>query len=362
MIANNLSPAITIVIPVRNEAPFIDRCLRSVFSSDPIPEGIEVLVVDGMSTDGTRQRLAEWCRTEGNMTVLDNPDGIAPTAMNIGIRAARGRWIIILGAHAEYPPNYFTLCLRTIRRTKADNVGGRMITLSSGDNLQGKLVRALTTHFFGVGNAGFRLGANEGPADTVVFSCCRREVFERIGLFDERLVRNQDYEFNRRLLRSGGSIWHNPEIQARYYNQGTLAGLFRQGFRTGEWNVWMWYVAPYSFAWRHAIPLLFTAAIITALVVAFIQITAGVTLLALIFVPYLALAALAALQQAFRYAAWMFPILPFLFFAYHLVYGAGGLWGLLLLLIRRAPVQSAPEPWPGAGTYRAWPKAKIVTQ
>ncbi|MGH7928798.1 MAG: glycosyltransferase family 2 protein, partial [Candidatus Binatia bacterium] len=208
VIANNLSPAITIVIPVRNEAPFIDRCLRSVFSSDPIPGGMEVVVVDGMSTDGTRQLLEEWCRTEGNMTVLDNPDGIAPTAMNIGIRAARGRWIIILGAHAEYPRNYLTLCLRTIRRTNADNVGGGMITLSSDDNLQGKLVRALTTHFFGVGNAGFRLGANEGPADTVVFSCCRREVFERIGLFDERLARNQDYEFNRRLLRAGGSIWH----------------------------------------------------------------------------------------------------------------------------------------------------------
>jgi len=321
---------------------------------------MEVLVVDGMSNDSTRQILSSWCQRQANLRILDNPQRIVPTAMNIGIRAARGRWIIRLDAHAEYLADYFTRCLNTSQRVDADNVGGGVTTLSSDDSIQGKLVRALTTHRFGVGNAGFRIGAPEGPADTVVFGCYRREVFERIGLYNERLVRNQDYELNRRLLKAGGLIWHNPEIRARYYNQDSLIGLLRQAFGTGQWNTWMWYIAPYSFAWRHAAPLGFVLALFSGFLLSFIAPPLGRFTLISIVIPYFVLALLSSVQQSARYGFWLLPVLPFLFLAYHLAYGLSEVWGIFLLSIKRAPVQLVPEPWPGAGSHPAWPKAKKV--
>jgi succinoglycan biosynthesis protein ExoA len=360
MMDDNSVPQLTVIIPVRNEARFIDRCLSSIFSADPVAGGMEVLVIDGMSTDGTRQILAEWSRRHVNLHVLNNFQRIAATAMNIGIRAARGKWIMVVGAHCEYPADYFKLCLETGQRTNADNVGGGLITMSENSTVQGKLVRAMTTHRFGVGNAGCRIGAPEGRADTVAYSCYRREVFERIGFYDERLVRNQDYELNCRLLKTGGSIWFNPAIQAQYYNQGTIVGLIRQAFVTGQWNPWMWYIAPYSFAWRHAVPAGFVVALLIALLFSFIAPPFGLAILTLILVAYFLLGVLSSVQQSLRYGIWMLPVLPFLFFAYHLAYGLGGLLGIFLLCFRRAPVQLAPEPWPGAGSYRPWPKVKRV--
>jgi glycosyltransferase involved in cell wall biosynthesis len=358
---NNIAPVISVIIPVRNEARFLDRCLHSLFSADPVAAGIEVLVVDGMSEDGTRKILEDWSSRQPGLRVLDNRERITPTAMNLGIRAARGAWILIAGAHCTYPPDFFRLCLETAQRTQADNVGGEITTLTEEDGAEGTLVRAITTHRFGVGNAGCRVGATEGWADTVAYSCYRREVFDRIGLYDERLPRNQDYEFNRRLLKAGGRIWRNPAICNQYYNQGSLKGLLRQAFRTGQWNPWMWYLAPYSFAWRHAVPLVFVTALAVGLALTLTETGVGLTFLGLILVPYFTLAIVAAGQQALRYGLWSFAILPFLFFAYHVSYGGGGLWAMVLLALRRAPVQRDIEPWPGAGSGRAWPRPGIVT-
>jgi glycosyltransferase involved in cell wall biosynthesis len=314
---------------------------------------MEVLVVDGMSTDGTREKVAGWCAQRPELRMLDNPRRIVPTAMNIGIRAARGRWIARLDAHTEYAADYLTRCLETIARTAADNVGGCITTLTSDDTLQGRLVRALTTHRFGVGNAGFRVGAREGKADTVVFGCFRREIFERVGMYDERLVRNQDYELNRRIIKAGGTIWHNPAIGARYFNQPSIIGLLRQAFGTGQWNVWMWYLAPYSFAWRHAIPLMFVIGLLGALLLLLASSNIGLAALVALLAPYFALAVYSSVQQARRYGIWMAPILPFMFFAYHASYGAGSLWGILMLAMRKSPVQSSAEPWAGEGLQRS---------
>lgn len=354
MNAIECAPDISIIIPCRNEVHFIDRCLASVFSFEPVPNGYEVLVVDGQSTDGTLSRLDRWAEAHAQLRILKNPARIVPTAMNIGIRAAAGRYIVRLDAHSEYPANYLRLCLETIERTQADNAGGLFITIPRGGSPEARLVQALTTHKFGVGNAGYRLNAAEGYADTVPYGCYRREVFERLGGYDERLVRNQDYEFNRRLLKSGGHIWCNPDIHIHYYNQGSLKGLLRQAAFTGQWNPWMWHVAPYAFALRHAIPGVFVLGLLGGAALA--RLTPwGQALLALALAAYFSLALVSAGQQARRSGWWMLPILPFLFFAYHVAYGAGILTGIGSLLAGRAPVQRAPEPWPGAGRYRAWP-------
>lgn len=360
-----MSPvSVSIIIPCRDERAYVERCLASVLAFEGVPGGSELIVVDGGSTDGTREILAAWQARHPELRVLDNPERIVPTAMNLGIAAARGRLILRLDMHAEYPPDYMRRCWETSARTGADNVGGVVITLSKDDSAQGRLVQALTTHRFGVGNSGFRVGATEGPADTVPYGCFRRVVFERAGRYDERLVRNQDYELNRRILAAGGTIWCDPQIQVRYFNQATLRGLLRQAVFTGQWNPWMWYVAPYSFAPRHAVPAAFALGVGGAAGLALFG-RPGRALLALALVPYFMLAAAASWQQARRYGLWMLPALPLLFFLYHLAYGIGVLRGAFALLLGRAPVQRRPEPWPGAGARRIDPRrlaARVETQ
>ena len=178
-------------------------------------------------------------------------------------------------------------------------------------------------------------------------------MFDEVGVFDERLVRNQDYEFNHRLARAGKRIWLNPAIKVQYYNQATLGGLFRQAFGTGKWNPWMWYVAPYSFAYRHVIPSLFVLGLLLVLGSSFFvhRFLIG---LGVILVPYFVLAFVAAFQQAKRYGSSIPPssflipqssflflvlCLPLLFFTYHVSYGLGTLWGAVRLLFGATPVQ-----------------------
>jgi succinoglycan biosynthesis protein ExoA len=330
-------PAVSIIIPCRNEKNFIAKCLESVFSFDPVPEGMEVIVVDGMSDDGTRDVLTHWVKHSG-IRLLDNPTRIVPTAMNIGIEAARGNLILRLDAHAEYPKNYLQLCLETSDRTGADNVGGVFETIPRDGSIEATLVQALTTHRFGVGNANFRLNALEGMADTVPFGCFRREVFVRIGGYDERLVRNQDYELNRRLIYLGGKVWLNPNIRTSYYNQESLRGLMRQAFVNGQWNTWMWYLASYAFAWRHIIPGIFVLSLIGLLLLSSV-VSQVMPILFFILAVYGLLALTTSIQQSRRYGWWMAPLLPFLFLTYHFVYGAGTLWGGLWLVIGCSPVQ-----------------------
>lgn len=351
----NPSPVVSVIIPVRNEAHFIDRCLHSVLAAEPVTGGMEIMVIDGMSDDGTRKILADWCRRYPDLQFLDNPRRIVPTAMNIGIRAARGQWIVRVDAHAEYPPDYFKRCLETSRRTGRDNVGGSIVVPPDDGSRRARLMQAFTTHRFGVGNSRFRTEASEGEADTVPYGCYRREVFERIGFYDERLVRNQDYELNCRLRQAGGSIWYDPAIRIFYYHERTLTAMFRKAFVNGQWHPWTWYVAPYAFAWRHAAPTGFVTIVLGAFSLSFIQPLFGELALWLLVWPYFLIGLAASLQQSRHYGLWMLPCLPFLFWAYHLIYGLGGLWGMCVLGMRRAPVQIATEPWPGAGVYRAWP-------
>lgn len=348
---------VTIVIPCRNEVAFIERCLASVFAFPEIPGGYEVLVVDGMSTDGTREILARLSGEHPALRVLDNPAHIVPTAMNIGIRAARGELIVRLDAHSEYPPDYLDRSVATSDQTGAELVGGVVVTLARDDSAQARLVQAISTHGFGVGNSDFRLGAKPGPSDTVPYGCYRRDVFDRIGYFDERLRRSEDYELNRRLATAGGRIWLDPSMRIQYYNQATLRGLLRQATFTGTWNPWRWYIAPYCFTPRHTIPAIFVLILAITAILSPISIVARGGLAAILGI-YIPLAIFSGCQQARRYGWWMAPILPFLFLVYHICYGAGILNGVVRILLHIAPIQKKAEPWPGADRFRAWPPPK----
>jgi glycosyltransferase involved in cell wall biosynthesis len=349
---------VSVIIPCYNESQFIEACIRSVLAFElPDDVGIEILVIDGRSTDDTREIVSRLAQHEGRIRLLDNPGRIQACALNIGFREARGQWVLRLDAHSTYPPDYLRLCLETAQRTGADNVGGLFITQQRGSGYEAALVQALTTHPFGVGDSGFRTGAAEGPADTVPYGFYRRDVVQRIGWFDERLVRAQDYEFNRRLIAAGGKIWRNPAIQVQYYNQPTLKAFYKkQVLLEAPYNAYMWYLAPYAFAPRHAITGVFALGVLGGVLLSpFSHLIAWP--FAAVMALYAILAVASAVQQAVRSKRPLHVLaLPPCFFLYHFLHGIGVLWGILRLLTGTAPVQKIAEPWPGAGRKRAWAK------
>ncbi|HVW20886.1 MAG TPA: glycosyltransferase family 2 protein [Opitutaceae bacterium] len=350
---------VSILIPCRNEEAFIGSCLQSVVGFS-LPENIvtEILVLDGASSDRTAAIVGTLQEGDRRIRLLSNPGLIQSTAMNIGLEQARGSWIMRLDAHSRYPQDYLERCLAAARQTEAQNVGGVFLTETRGDTLSAHLVQALTTHRFGVGNSQFRIQAPAGWADTVPYGFYRRDLFERIGKFDERLVRAQDYEFNRRILASGGKIWRDPSIEIHYYNQGSLSAFYgKQFFREAPYNAYLWYLAPYAFAWRHAMTAFFAAGVIGGLLLCPFGHGLGAAFLG-VMALYAGLALVASVQQARRYRRVSHAfLLPPCFFWYHFSHGVGVLLGLGHLVFGAAPVQRRAEPWPGAGRRRAWPQA-----
>ena len=334
--------SVSILIPCYQERNFIRGCLESVLSFD-LPESteIEVLVLDGGSTDGTREIVREISERDDRVRLVDNPGRTQSAALNLGIPMSRGEYIMRLDAHSVYPSDYLRLCLETALRTNADNTGGAVATLRRGDGYQSALVQAITTHKFGVGDSGFRTDAAEGPADTVPYGFFKRGIFERVGLFDERLLRAQDYEMNRRITHNGGKIWLNPQIRVRYYQQPDLRSFIRkQIVHEAPYNAYMWYLAPYAFAVRHAVTGVFAFGVLAGLMLSPFS---GIVRVAFLSVMafYFGLAIFSGVQQAIRYREPRHVIFaPVGFFLFHFLHGIGILIGLVRLATRTAPVQA----------------------
>lgn len=228
------SPFVSIVVPCRNEFAFITECLDSILCTTWPLDRLEVLVVDGMSDDGTRALLDRYAELHAAVRILDNPQRITPVALNTGIRAARGDVILRMDAHNSYPSEYATKLVLALFESGADNVGGLWITRPGNNSSTARAISLALGHWFGVGNAHYRIGTRERRwVDTVPFGCYRREVFDRIGYFDEELVRNQDDEFNLRLIRNGGRILLLPDVASEYHARETLSKLWRMYFQYG---------------------------------------------------------------------------------------------------------------------------------
>lgn len=349
--------AVSILIPCYQERNFIRACLDSVAAFElPGTVEVEILVLDGLSTDGTHEIIRELATLDTRIRLVENPGRTQAAAMNLGISMAKGEYVVRLDAHSVYPPDYLAVTLSTAERSGADNTGGTVDTLRRGDGYEAALVQALITHKFGVGNSGFRTDAPEGPADTVPYGCFRRNVFDKVGLFDERLVRAQDYEMNRRIVAAGGVVWRNPAIRIQYFPQPDFRSFIsKQVLYEAPYNAYMWYLAPYAFAPRHAVTAVFAAGVIAGAVLSQLS-----TVVRPVFIGVMALYSLlaiaAGLHQAARYREPRHALFaPPAFFFYHFLHGIGVLAGLLKLALRVAPVQKGKEPWPGAGRRRAWP-------
>jgi succinoglycan biosynthesis protein ExoA len=260
--------------------------------------------------------------------MIDNPERITPTALNRAIDAAEGEVIVRLDAHAEMAPDYISQCVAALESTGAANAGGVRIERAQDPGLfAGAIVAALTCRF-GVGNAKYRLEASEaGWVDTVFGGCWRREVFERIGKFNPRLVCSQDIEFNQRLQRSGGKIWMTPQAVTYYYTRSRLRTFLRHNWTNGIWSI-----VPFAYSdvipvrLRHLAPVGFVLS--TALLMASARIWKWAPALTL--APY-ALGNLAAsMYVAASRRSWrLLILLPVTFVCLHFPYGAGSLWGAI---------------------------------
>jgi succinoglycan biosynthesis protein ExoA len=327
-------PLVSVVIPMRNEARHIKRCLESLLEQD-YPEGrLEILAVDGGSTDGSSAIVEEISSVHPNVRLLHNPKGITPAGFNVGIREARGEVIAIVSAHAYPEKDYVQQCIAAFQRSGADGVGGLMRPVSN--TYIGRAIAMAMTSRFGVGDARFHYSNKEQFVDTIYMAVYRREVFDKIGLFDEELVRNQDYELNYRLRRAGGRVLLSPAIKSYYVPRSSLPALWRQYFSYGLWKVRMLLKHPRSLRWRQAVPPLFVSAFFGSLLLGLFWPPAR-WLFAAIAGCYL-LANLTASIIAASRGGWRYlPILPIVFATIHSAWGLGFLWSVVSIAGLRRP-------------------------
>ncbi len=320
-----IQPFVTLILPIRNEARYIAQCLDAVVAQDYPRDKIEILVVDGMSHDGTRDVVAQFSARDARIRLIDNPERIVPTALNRGIRVARGDVIIRVDGHAVIAPDYVRRCIDDLAVVDADCVGGAISTV--GQTWIARAIAIAQSSPFGVGSAVFRYARQAQFVDTLAFGAYRREVFERLGLFDEELVRNQDDEFNFRLTRAGGKIWLDPQIHSTYFSRATLRGLWKQYFEYGFWKVRVIQKHRQPASWRHLVPVTFVLALGLSLSASVVL--QSILWFAGVILPYalasLGSAAWLSLRNGVRY----FPVLPLAFATMHLAYGLGFLAGLL---------------------------------
>ncbi|MGE5213627.1 MAG: glycosyltransferase family 2 protein [Nitrospirota bacterium] len=328
-------PVVSIVVPCRNERDHIESCVRSILQQEALSGELEIIVADGMSDDGTRETLVKLAAQDQRLRIVDNPIGVTPAGMNIGIRQARGRYVAIMGAHNTYASDYLCRSIEIIEQHGADNVGGAVIC-----DAKSPLQRAIAAAHhspFSVGGARWHNVNYEGPADTVFGGVYRREVFGRIGLFDEELVRNQDDEFNLRLTRAGGKIWHSPKIKSWYTPRGSISALFLQYRQYGYWKVRVIQKHKLPASVRHLIPGCFVLSLIILSMASVLSASAFWVLLALAGL-YSLCNLTASLLTAGRNGGALVLVLPVVFAAYHFGYGLGflhGMWDFLIL--RRRP-------------------------
>ncbi|NLP12762.1 glycosyltransferase family 2 protein [bacterium] len=330
-----MHPFITVIMPIRNEEAYIGKALDSICEQDYPAERYEVLIVDGMSVDRTRDIVQEKMRTLPQARLLDNPHRIVPHALNLGLAHSRGDVILRVDGHVVLERNFFSLCIAYLQsQPDADCVGG--VIASVNTTFIGEAIALAMASPFGVGNSYFRTrrpGDPEGFVDSVAFGAYRRAVFDRIGVFDEELVRCQDDEFNYRLRKHGGKIFLTPRIRSTYFSSTRLGSLWRQYFQYGLWKIRVLQKHLTMMKLRQFVPPIFVLSLFGSLALAPVWQPARIAAVCIVG-AYLAASVAFAIRtggkKGFRYAA----VLPIIFLILHLSYGLGFLYGMFRFMPR----------------------------
>jgi succinoglycan biosynthesis protein ExoA len=321
------SPSVSVVMPVRNERAHIERSLRAVLEQDYPNDLLEIIVADGMSTDGTRDILQRLKAQDPRVTLVDNPKRTAPCALNLATAVSRGQVVVRVDGHCEVANDYVGKCVTHLVKDGVDGVGGSLVTV--GETQRAKAIAAAMSSSFGVGGAAFRTaGSVTMIADTVPFPAYTRTMIEAAGPYDERFTKNQDDEYNYRIRKLGGRLLLAADVHSRYYSRATLRSLAKQYYGYGLYKPWVFWKNPRQMKLRQFIPAGFVACLVTLAVLSGFWLWARWTLLALVAV-YAAASATASLCTAARTDWRYLPVLPAAFAALHVCYGAGFLVGLV---------------------------------
>lgn len=314
----------SVIVPCYNEQTTIDRLLSALLAQTvPLTEG-EVLFADGMSTDETRKRIQSFQDNHPylRMIILDNPKRNIPAGLNTAIREAQGEVLIRLDAHCIPYPDYVERCLMDLEAGLGDNVGGIWEIKPASSTWIARGIAAAASHPLGAGDAGYRTARKAGQVDTVPFGAYRRELVERIGMYDETLLTNEDYEFNVRIRQNGGVIWLDPEIRSIYFSRGDLKSLAQQYLRYGFWKGQMLRRYPATLRWRQALPPLFVLSILLLVIIGFFFHPAWI-LLGIEVGIYGIVLFLFALQKAFQTGdAGLIIAMPLAILTMHFCWGA----------------------------------------
>ncbi|MFL3051213.1 MAG: glycosyltransferase family 2 protein [Candidatus Neomarinimicrobiota bacterium] len=311
---------VSIIIPMLNEEKYIGKCLMSLVNQDWEGPPIEVIVVDGLSKDRSQEIVEGFMSNFSRLRIIENPNRITPISLNMGVKASTGEVIIILGAHSYVSEDFISKNLFYLNTMVVDCVGGSIAPI--GDSYQGDSIALAMSSPIGVGNAFYRYSKVQRLVDTVQFGAYRRAIFEKVGFFDEDLVRNQDFELNHRIVSTGGRILLAPEVHGYYVVRSSILKLFKQYFDYGYWKTKVILKEVSAFRLRYQIPPIFIVSLgITGILGLFFPIF--LSLFKSILFLYGSLVILTSLKISINNGIKYFPVLPFAFMTLHFGFGLG---------------------------------------
>lgn len=327
---------LSVICPVYNEEKYISQCIESLLQQDYPQDDLEILFVDGMSNDKTREIIASYTRQYPFIKMLDNPKKIVPYAMNAGIKASKGDIIIRLDGHVEYPTNYFSALVKNLTELDADNVGALCETLPCGSSSKELAIAEALSSSFGMGNSYFRIGCNEvRRVDTVPFGCFKREVFDKVGLYDNELIRNQDDELNGRIIKNGGKIYLIPSIVTKYYARDKISKVRKMFYQYGLYKPLVNKKLGAPATVRQFFPLAFVLGLFIGAGLSCVSIIVAL-LYATVLVLYLFLACSFTVKSIVKTGRWGLVLYqPFIYFTIHVSYGWGYLIGIFKIILHK---------------------------
>ena len=326
---NNKAHFVSVVIPVLNEALHVEKCLNSISAQDYPASNIEILVVDGMSDDGTRDIIKRLCQENPRIKLLENKKRIVPCAMNMGIRAAKGDIIMRMDCHCIYPEKYVSTLVNKLMELKsAANVGGVCITIPANDTMLCQAIAFSTSHPFGTGPSLFRIGCSTvTETDTVPFGCFRKEIFDKVGLFDEDMRRNEDEELNGRIRRQGGKIYLIPEVEIRYMARDNLKKMIKMYYHYGLWKPLVNKKVGKAVTYRQFAPPLFVIGVVFGLILGIFSKTILTLVLMMLALYYGIVLTISAIEAVKCRKPLLLLLIPVTFTCMHFAYGIGSLKG-----------------------------------
>jgi succinoglycan biosynthesis protein ExoA len=334
-------PIVSVIVPCYNEEATIQLLLDAIEHQTFPHDQFEVIISDGISTDGTRMVITEYQKQHPDLhiKVVDNPKRIIPSALNRALEAAEGNYIIRLDAHSMPYPDYIEKCIQDLEAGCGDNVGG-VWEIQPGrkgelhPSWMARGIAAATAHPLGVGDAQYRFTNQAQFVDTVPFGAFESKLIGKIGFFDETLQTNEDYEFNVRIRQSGGKIWLNPAIRSVYFSRPSLLSLIQQYWRYGYWKGIMLYRYPQTLRWRQLLPPLFVASVVGLILLTLLNAWFGL-LLILQMCLYGFLLLITGIQVSWQKKDFSLLIsIPLAISAMHLTWGTGVLLSLLTKTIK----------------------------